>query len=188
MFWLFEPMPVQTRSQTQKKKQCCMYTIGRMNPFTSGHLHLLHTMVNFPKEIGQEYTYIIYLTQTKDNDRNPLSIDEKIILIMRILANYTDLQCIDIKPIGYIMDIDHRCFDETVLFVGDDRSSSFQPFDFGCVKHSIQSLPRGSNGLSASKIRDYVKKGQYTAFKKHYTSLGLNDVFVDSLFDTLLRR
>lgn len=63
------------------RKKTIIFTIGRMNPPTSGHMKLIQTMMEanlelHPSDLGHGRVYII-LSHTKDNTKNPLSCERK---------------------------------------------------------------------------------------------------------------
>ena len=58
-----------------------IFTVGRMNPPTSGHMKLIQTMMEanlelHPSDLGHGHVYII-LSHTKDNTKNPLTCERK---------------------------------------------------------------------------------------------------------------
>ena len=57
-------------------KKPIIFTIGRMNPPTSGHLKLIQTLMEKALKLGEEKIYII-LSHTQDMKTNPLSCSIK---------------------------------------------------------------------------------------------------------------
>ena len=53
-----------------------IFTIGRMNPPTSGHMKLIETMITLAIENNENNIYII-LSNTQDNKKNPLDCNTK---------------------------------------------------------------------------------------------------------------
>ena len=53
-----------------------LFTIGRMNPPTPGHIQLISVMMEKAIEIGVKNIYIL-LSSTIDNEKNPLECEEK---------------------------------------------------------------------------------------------------------------
>ena len=83
-----------------------IFTIGRMNPPTPGHMKLIQTIMEANEDLpaydkGRGRVYII-LSHTKDNKRNPLSCDRKKNLFLangmidRIKTNNPRLNKIDV--------------------------------------------------------------------------------------------
>jgi hypothetical protein len=53
-----------------------LFTIGRMNPPTPGHIQLISVMMEKAIELGVKNIYIL-LSSTIDNEKNPLECEEK---------------------------------------------------------------------------------------------------------------
>ena len=68
--------PVKLLSSPLNHENTVLFTIGRMNPPTTGHLKLIEKMINIALE--KDLTQInIILSATLDSDKNPLSCDTK---------------------------------------------------------------------------------------------------------------
>ena len=63
-------------SRSPNAGQAIIFTIGRMNPPTSGHMKVVQKMLEKALALGQKNVYLI-LSHTKDYDKNPLKCSEK---------------------------------------------------------------------------------------------------------------
>jgi nicotinic acid mononucleotide adenylyltransferase len=171
-------MPVQTRSQTKaftalntvNKNKTCIFTIGRMNPFTAGHLHLIRVMQRLPH--SSTTSYRLYLTTSVDDYKNPLKIDEKVKLIQTILDRH-HVNGLQIIPISHVNEIDFSEFNHTILVVGQDRRNAYRSL---FAKTKIMNIPR--TNISSTQIREMA----FTDFCAHYEQLGLTRQEVDKLY------
>jgi nicotinamide mononucleotide adenylyltransferase len=95
-------------------KKTIVFTIGRMNPPTSGHLKLIQTMMEKAFELNENKIYII-LSHTQDNKTNPLYCSRKRELltaegmINKIKRENPDLEKIEVKIRCMDDPVDERC-------------------------------------------------------------------------------
>lgn len=64
-----------------------LFTIGRMNPPTSGHMLLIRTMIETALQKNLSQINII-LSSTVDNKKNPLSCDEKRFFLLNFMIHH----------------------------------------------------------------------------------------------------
>ena len=64
-----------------------LFTIGRMNPPTSGHILLIRTMIETALQKNLSQINII-LSSTVDNKKNPLSCDEKRFFLLNFMIHH----------------------------------------------------------------------------------------------------
>ena len=194
-----------------------IFTIGRMNPPTSGHLRLIREMMIIALDQGQNKIYII-LSHTKDNKKNPLGCSrKKEILVAEGMIEYLK----QANPLLSEIEVDIRCMNETVpkkcdkhvvvlkqvckiqidagnpthmiLIVGADRASSYD----WIVKYlneekppvilDIISLDRPEDAMSATSMRSLVLKGDKEEFIKATMTSGLPVENAVSLYAELER-
>ena len=55
----------------EAKAKTVVFTFGRMNPPTTGHLKLIKKVMMVAKRVGG--TPVVYPSKTEDNKKNPLS-------------------------------------------------------------------------------------------------------------------
>ena len=90
-------------------KNTMIFTIGRMNPPTSGHIKLIQTLMEASLSLdlgdkGRGRVYII-LSHTKDNTKNPLSCDRKkgLLIIKGMIDKLKQKELRGIKPFAEIV-------------------------------------------------------------------------------------
>lgn len=157
------------------------FTFGRMNPPTMGHEKL---MDNLSTKAGKN-PYFVFLSQTQDKKKNPLDYNAKIKHARkmfprharRIMANKKIRTAFDAA--SYLYD---QGYTKVVMIVGSDRIREFDMllnkyngtkgrhgfYNFKTI--DIQSAgardpdAEGVEGMSASKLRDFAGKNDYTSF------------------------
>jgi hypothetical protein len=171
-----------------------VFTFGRFNPPTIGHQKLLDKV----SAIAGRDTYRIYVSQSVDSKKNPLSYDDKIKFLRKMFTKYARSIILD-KSIHNALEAAVSAYDEgftrLVMVVGSDRIPEFQKilkkyegvkgthgyyrFDDGIsVVSAGERDPDadGVEGMSASKMRSAASSGDLKTFSK-----GLPSGFGDSI-------
>lgn len=151
-----------------------VFTFGRMNPVTQGHELLVNKVRSIARLVGGEP--LVYLSQTQDKKKNPLSYLDKIKfaqaafgkIVIRSKAN---------TIIKVLQELEKK-YSDVVLVVGSDRVDSMRDlvtkyngkdytFDSIEVVSAGERDPDadGVEGLSASKMREFAKEGDVEMFK-----------------------
>lgn len=164
-----------------EEERVVYFTFGRMNPPTTGHGKLLDVL---SKKAGRN-PYRIYLSQTADKKKNPLSYADKIKHARKmftkhgrsIMINKTVKTAIDAMTTLY-----NEGFRKVVFVVGSDRVREFDvllnKYNGKKSRHgfynfkSIDVISAGErdpdaddvSGMSASKQRDNATKNDFTSF------------------------
>jgi hypothetical protein len=180
-----------------------IFTIGRMNPPTSGHLGLIRAMMIIALEQGQDKVYVI-LSHTKDTTKNPLGCDRK----KAILVTEGMIESIKrVSPLLSEIEVNIRCMDEPVpeecgkhvilkqvckihidaaypthmiLVVGADRASDYTWIGKYLNKMvppillDTISLARPEGAMSATYMRNLVLEGNSEEFIEATTASGLS--------------
>ena len=163
-------------------KKIAVFSWGRFNPPTMGHLVVFKEVVDIAyMEGGKAF---IFPTRTHDNDRNPLPVDVKVKFIRMLFPGY--LRYIVNKPtlrtifdvLSYIKGLG---FTDAIMVVGQDRLKEFQELfkeedkgKLGFNTFEIRSAgkrdtkSKGVSGISASELREFVKKNNWEKFKDAY--------------------
>lgn len=151
-------------------------TFGRMNPPTIGHKALVDKLVQVArKEKGQP---LIYLSQTQDAKKNPLSYQDKIRLAKAAFGQRLIVQS-RARTIIEVMKELQRSFSSVIMVVGSDRVSEFdrllntyngRDYKFESIK-VVSAGTRdpddvGVRGMSASKMRDFAAAKDLRSFEK----------------------
>lgn len=159
---------------------------GRMNPMTRGHQKLIEKvkslsyLLNCPHEI--------ILTHSHDNIKNPLSLDEKLHFALRFFPEVKITTTSKEAPtiLHHLDRLTHvEGYKHITLVAGSDRIKGFQDlFDHYEMPYVsiISAGDRISDELTASKLRDAVRNGDYATFKKgtpyHLKERDIEDLYL----------
>jgi shikimate kinase len=149
-------------------------SFGRMNPPTVGHEKLVNKVKDIARKEGAKAE--VYLSQTQDAKKNPLSYDDKVMLAREAFGSI--VQKINLKTIIDVMKHISGKYAEVILVVGDDRVGEFDTLlnKYNGKDYSFSSIrvisagqrdpdAEGVEGMSASKMRDAAKDGDEAKFK-----------------------
>ena len=166
-----------------EEEKTVYFTFGRMNPPTVGHGKLIDKLA---RSAGKN-PYRIYLSQTNDQDRNPLNYMSKIKYARKMFPKYARQIMVN-KSVKNVMDIGtvlyNDGFKRIVMVVGSDRVAEFEArlnavngkkgrhgfFKFQSI--TIVSAgdrdpdAEGTTGMSASKMRKAVSDNDFTTFSQ----------------------
>jgi len=177
-----------------------VFTIGRMNPPTSGHAKLISSLINLARENNLNNIGIV-LSSTEDN-KNPLSCHEKREYLSEIISRIdptiqVNIICIkDMFPISSItklleinnlfneVDIEKKVDKTTkmLLLLGQDREEHFNWLKKYFPNLETASMPRPEGAMSATKIRGYVSDNKKYEFIKAYSDI-LDINSINKLYD-----
>jgi len=167
-------------------KKTIIFTIGRMNPPTSGHLKLIQTLMEKALKLDENKIYII-LSHTQDKKTNPLYCSRKRELlttegmIEKIKRENVDLEHIEVKIRCMSDPVDETCgllnpiskqicqirkdegdAEQMLLVIGEDRSRSYNWLRESLSKLDppvlliIEPLDRPEGAMSATYMRGLV--------------------------------
>jgi len=157
------------------------FTFGRMNPPTMGHEKL---MDNLSTKAGKN-PHFVFLSQTQDKKKNPLDYNAKVKHARkmfprharRIMANKKIRTAFDAASYLY-----EQGYTRIVMVVGSDRVREFDMllnkyngkkgnhgfYNFKTINVASAGArdpdAEGVEGMSASKLRDFANKNDYTSF------------------------
>jgi nicotinic acid mononucleotide adenylyltransferase/shikimate kinase len=147
---------------------------GRMNPPTIGHEKLVKRVQDTARKIGAKAE--IYLSQSQDAKKNPLSYSDKVTIAKEAFGNI--IQSSPAKTIIDLMKQLQSKYDEVTLVVGQDRVQEFETLlnKYNGKDYTMKSIvvvsagerdpdADGVEGMSASKMRDAASKGEEEKFK-----------------------
>lgn len=176
-----------------------VFTFGRFNPPTTGHELLVNKLV---KATSGGYTPIVFTSHSNDIKKNPLTHKQKVFYLNRFFGR--KVQIAD-SPAKHIFDIAvylyNQGFRNVRMVVGSDRVKEFdmllnkyngQEARHGMYRFdSIEVISAGErdpdaedvSGMSASKMRQFVKDNDFDGFKEGVPSTGKN--VADKLFKDL---
>lgn len=156
---------------------------GRFNPPTTGHELLVDKSYKLSKRINSDYG--IFTSKSNDPKKNPLSIDDKIkfmkLSFPRYKNNIYHPDSIQIKTPANVLEwLSENGYEEVHFMVGSDRVKSFEGMINSMQKKGYTKFKKivvvsagerdpdadDVSGMSASKMRDFVKKDDFDSFLK----------------------
>ena len=159
------------------------FTFGRMNPPTIGHEKLMKTL----SEKSGKNPYRVYLSQSQDKKKNPLSFVEKVKYARKMFPKHARQIMAD-KKIKNVFDVATKLYDEgykhVSLVVGSDRLNEFKillnKYNGKRARHGFYNFEKiniisagdrdpdadGATGMSASKMRQAVEQKDFTKFSQ----------------------
>jgi len=159
------------------------FTFGRMNPMTTGHGKLLSALAT---KAGRT-PYKVFLSQSQDAKKNPLSYEQKIKFVRKMFPKYGRNIILN-RKIKTVFDVAtllyKQGYNRIVMVVGSDRIVEFETllnkYNGQEGRHgfynfeSIKIVSAGArdpdaddvSGMSASKQRENAKNNDFTAFSQ----------------------
>lgn len=185
----FKLMTVQDKEEPMEealeKKKTCVFTFGRYQPPTKGHLRVWEKVANTEGD-----AHYIYTSHTKDKKRNPLDYNTKIGLIKSALKEHNiNAEVIDSEAktiIDVVVDIANKGYNNLIFVGGSDRLDDMvslirkyndKPNAEGNSYHfdSIEGVSAGERdpdsdnveGVSGTKLRQMAIDGDFEGFKNN---------------------
>ena len=161
------------------KSKKIVFSFGRFNPPTTGHLLLATKVKQEASRRGADY--IIYGSNSQDPAKNPLNSRQKLRFMKKVLKGFNvDIDSRIKTPYDVLSKLDKDGYEDVVMVVGADRVNEFKK---GMRKYigpnklykfkSFEVISAGERdpdsddvtGMSASKMRAVAKEGNIAAFK-----------------------
>ena len=185
----FKLMTVQDKEEPMEealeKKKTCVFTFGRYQPPTKGHLRVWEKVADTEGD-----AHYIYTSHTKDKKRNPLDYNTKIGLIKSALKEHNiNAEMIDSEAktiIDVVVDIASKGYNNLIFVGGSDRLDDMvslirkyndKPNAEGNSYHfdSIEGVSAGERdpdsdnveGISGTKLRQMAIDGDFEGFKNN---------------------
>ena len=156
------------------------FTFGRFNPPTIGHEKLIRTVAS------QGMDYKIFLSRSQDSVKNPLSPSDKLKYMTKMFRNYASH--IMVMPSNMVLELATKIYNMSyrniTMVVGSDRVAEFKSilnrYNDEKNRHGYYNFEKiniisagerdpdeeGVTGMSASKLRDYARRGDLKNFKR----------------------
>jgi len=159
------------------------FTFGRMNPPTIGHGKVLDTLAS---KSGKN-DYKVYVSQTQDAKKNPLSYSDKVKGIRKMFPKHARNVMVDknVKTaINAMVALYDQGYKRVTMVVGSDRVTEFQTllnkYNGEKARHGFYNFERisvisagerdpdadGVEGMSASKQRENASNNDFVAFSQ----------------------
>ena len=106
------------KPKTKKKKKRVVFTFGRMNPPTKGHIKLIDKTMH---EAGKD-DHVIFLSQVQDKKKNPLDWKTKVAFLKRVVPNIQIANAPEAKsPFQAIDWLEKHGYTDVTFVIGSDR-------------------------------------------------------------------
>ena len=166
-----------------EEEKTVYFTFGRMNPPTIGHGKVMDTLA---AKAGKN-PYRVYVSQTQDPKKNPLSYTDKIKAVRKMFPKHARSVMLNknIKTaIDALVALYNEGFKRVVMVVGQDRITEFDVllnnYNGKQARHgfynfeSIKVISAGARdpdaegveGMSASKMRQFASSNDFTSFSQ----------------------
>lgn len=182
-----------------------VFTFGRFSPPTVGHTKLIDKTVNHAKETGADH--YIYTSKSHDNSKNPIPYDKKVGFLRKLHPHANIEDHPDAHTAFHIAKIlSDKGYEHVTMVVGQDRVNEFKNSIGKYVKHKSEPgydpkkhynfkhfnvvsagdrdpNATGVEGMSGTKMRDAVRKGNFKDFARGIT--GNNVKVKRDIFNTV---
>jgi nicotinic acid mononucleotide adenylyltransferase len=161
------------------------FAFGRMNPITKGHKKIIDRL-RLETPVGVKPR--LYLSQTYDRKRNPLTPEQKVSFVKEMFPDIEVRLAKNIFDAGLDMAADG--FDEATLVVGEDRFPMFSELmgkysgsEFLGLHAKAVCVNRGEGDASSSQARSAASMGDYETFKN--LSASFDELFNKKLYEAV---
>lgn len=166
-----------------EEERVVYFTFGRMNPPTIGHGKLLDKIAS----LAGKNPYKVFLSQTQDQSKNPLSYSDKIKHVRKMFPKHARNVMVhkEVKTaMDAVVDLYEQGFRKIVMVVGSDRVTEFETlitkYNGKEARHGFYNFQdikvvsagerdpdaEGVEGMSASKLRAAAKDNDFISFSQ----------------------
>lgn len=153
-------------------------TFGRFNPPTLGHALVMNQVLEVARKKNAEHR--IYTSQSQDAEKNPLTHAQKIFYLKKFFPAMNINGDPRIKSFWNIFKtLSTEGYKDITIVVGSDRLEEIKSIldkygkkDYGFTSYDLvvagatrSDNKKGVAGISASKVRAYVRAGDFEGFK-----------------------
>ena len=166
-----------------EEEKTVYFTFGRMNPPTIGHGKVLEALA----KKSAKNPYKVFLSQTKDSKKNPLTYQDKIKAVRKMFPRHARSIMLD-KKVKNAMEAASSLYNEgyknLVMVVGSDRINEFstllKKYNGKDGRHGFYNFKNinvisagdrdpdaeGATGMSATKMREFARENNFTSFSQ----------------------
>ena len=155
-----------------------VFSFGRMNPPTIGHAKLINKIIWVAKKEGG--IPMVFASKTEDKIKNPVSFKTKIAVLKEEYGNIINTDRSINTPFTALDALNKKGYKKVIFVVGSDRVKEFQRNMSKYVDSDLDNIQdfsvvsagdrdpdaEGVAGMSGSKMREFVIKGQFGKFKE----------------------
>ena len=153
---------------TDMKNVKAIFSYGRMNPPTNGHLRVVQKLRDEAEREGAVAR--VYLSLTEDEKSNPLAPAEKLAFFQKLFPDVEVRLAKTVFEAGLDMAADG--FDHGVMVVGEDRAAKFTKIlsayegteVLGLKRVEVKTISRNAEDASATQARQAAATGNWKAF------------------------
>ncbi len=142
-----------------------VFTCGRMNPPTIGHLRLVRAVCEEANRVGSDAA--VFTTKSHDGERNPLEAETKKTFAERAFGMPVRLTTTPYTALEELVESGAR---EITFMVGEDRLNQFRPMVAYATKIgadlTLKAISRDAEDASATRARQAVLENDETAFAR----------------------
>ncbi len=146
-----------------------IFALGRLNPPTTGHRRVVEKLREEAQREGAVAR--LYLTETHDEKRNPLTPEQKIAFVQKLFPGVEVRLAKTVFAAG--LDMAAEGVDEAVMIVGADRLahfskilSAYEGTEVLGLKHAeVKTISRDADDASATQARNAARGGNWDAFR-----------------------
>ena len=160
-----------------------VFTFGRFNPPTTGHMKLIEKIVKVAKQNSADYR--IFLSRSQDSKKNPLKLKDKVKYLKLSAPKYKSAIRSEevINVFDILVNLHEAGYEKVIMVVGSDRVSEFKnilnKYNKRAARHGfyefkeIEVVSAGErdpdaddvSGMSASKLRALASENNFEEFK-----------------------
>jgi len=184
-----------------------VFCFGRFSPPTIGHAMLINKVLSLAASKGADN--LIFTSSSFDNDRNPLTFKDKVSFLQQLFPKASVSTNKTLTSIHQIAKyITSKGYDDVTFVVGSDRVEEFNralgkyvvpktdpkfdkskhyPWDKFEIVSAGERDPdaEGIAGASGTKMRGYVRDGDFKSFMQNIPNSGSNVILARRIFNAV---
>jgi nicotinic acid mononucleotide adenylyltransferase/predicted nucleotidyltransferase len=163
------------------------FAFGRFNPPTTGHAKLMREVITQARK--NNTNHIVYASASQDSRKNPLDVNTKVRFMKKMFPqNKIQAAGGTQRTFMEILKFYNKMYGEIFMVAGSDRIREFQALadKYNGKEYNYKSIKvvssgerdpdaEGVTGMSASKMRDMAKSGDYRNFARGVVGLSSSD-------------
>jgi hypothetical protein len=162
---------------SEGKESTAVLAFGRLNPPTTGHAKLVDKI----HEVGEGHHKELVVSHSQDSKKNPLSPSQKIKHLKRYFPGTKITAASKDEPtlIHHAKRLNQAGHQHLVFVAGSDRTHQYKQLlnKYNGKEYKFKSIKvvsagkrdpdaEGAEGMSASKMREHAKSGNFKEFRK----------------------
>ena len=177
-FYLSEAIATDDVNKKPGKTKIAVFQ-GRLNPPTKAHTEIIPNQM---KKAGLPVVLFLVKGKKSDPKKNPLKLQEQLKMIKKSAGNKINkIFVIDNGFIGELVNTARNNDMEPVeMWTGTDRLQTYKAQakkykDTWNMNLKVKEIKRGKENISATKVREAAKEGDFETFKKMTSNLDQKD-------------